>query len=132
MSIESIIGVIAGIFGILTGLSWSYRIIKNRMKFGDSHALFKKLADNGRTDAQKRAILVKLNKNSILRGLLKSEYINNFRWNKKGKEELLFELFMENDITPTDDICLNLLAYRMTNLQERYEKYRLEHKSKID
>lgn len=32
MSLESIIGIVAGIFGILTGVAWLHGMVKSRVK----------------------------------------------------------------------------------------------------
>ena len=62
MSIESIIGIVAGIFGILTGVAWLNGVVKSRVKPNCSNDLFKELTNKQLTDAKKKEILVKLNR----------------------------------------------------------------------
>jgi agmatine/peptidylarginine deiminase len=121
MSIESIIGLIAGLFGILTGCAWLFEVMKKRKVTKRSYTLFKSLTDKRLTDAEKRKILVKLNKTSIVKGRLNEDYINSFCWKNRGIEKLFLELCEENDIEPNDDICLDLLASRMPSLQIAYK-----------
>ncbi len=122
MSIESIIGIIAGIFGIITGVAWLYGEISKRLKNKSSNDLFKELTNKRLSDARKREILVKLNKNSIIKNRIKEEYINNFRWNNRGIEKLFLDLCEMNDIEPNDDICMDLLDSRMPSLQRIYQE----------
>ncbi|MGM9847309.1 MAG: agmatine deiminase family protein [Muribaculaceae bacterium] len=121
MNIESIIGIVAGVFGILTGVAWLHSEVKSRVKPRSSAVLFKELANKQITDAKKREILVKLNKTSVIKGRLSQEYIDGFEWNNRGIENLFLDLCEFNNIEPTDDICLDLLASRMPSLQKRYK-----------
>lgn len=122
MNIESIIGIVAGVFGILTGVAWLHSEVKSRVKHKSSAVLFKELANKQITDAKKREILVKLNQVSVIKGRLSQEYIDGFKWNNRGVENLFLDLCEFNNIEPTDDICLDLLASRMPSLQKRYKE----------
>lgn len=122
MSVESIIGLVAGIFGILMGVVWMNDVIRERIKSKSPRDLFKKLASKKLSDAKKRKILVKLNKKSIVKGKIKEEYINNFKWNDRGIENIFLDLCELNDIEPSDDICMELLDSRMPSLQRRYRE----------
>ena len=122
MDIEYIIGIVAGIFGILTGVAWLHGVLKKRVKPKCSNDLFKELANRQLTDAKKKEILVKLNKKSIIKGRLSQEYIDGFQWNNRGVEKLFLDLCDANHIEPTDDICLDLLAARMPSLQKKYKE----------
>lgn len=121
MSTESIIGIVASIFGILTGLAWLHGEISKQVKSKSSNYLFKKLADKDLSDAKKRTVLIKLNKHSIVKGRIKDDYIDNFKWNNRGIEKIFLELCEMNDIEPNDDICIDLLDSRMPSLQKMYK-----------
>jgi len=66
MSIESIIGIVAGIFGIVTGCAWLHGVMKQHVKQKTAYSLMKQIADKSLTDAQRRKILGKLNKNKFV------------------------------------------------------------------
>ena len=57
MSLESIIAIVAGIFGILTGVAWLHGMVKSRVKPKYSNVLFKEPTNKQLTDAQKKEIL---------------------------------------------------------------------------
>lgn len=101
MHIESIIGIIAGIFGIVTGCAWLHGVMKQHAKQKSAYFLMKQLVDKNLTDVQKRKILNKLNKNTFVNGRIKESYINNFVLGGKGIEKLLLEICVENGIEPT-------------------------------
>ena len=132
MSVESIIGLVAGIFGILMGVVWMNDVIRERIKSKSPRDLFKKLASKKLSDAKKRKILVKLNKKSIVKGKIKEEYINNFKWNDRGIENIFLDLCELNDIEPSDDICMELLDSRMPSLQRRYRENKQNKESKFN
>lgn len=132
MNIESIIGIVAGVFGILTGVAWFHGVVKSHVKPKCSNDLFKELTNKQLTDAKKKEILVKLNKKSIIKGRLSQEYIDGFKWNNRGIEKLFLDLCDSNNIEPTDDICLDLLASRMPSLQKRYKENRQQVEEKFE
>lgn len=132
MNIEYIISIVAGIFGILTGVAWLHGMIKKRVKPKCSNHLFKELANRQLTDAKKKEILVELNKKSIIKGRLSQQYIDTFKWNNRGIEKLFLDLCDANNIEPTDDICLDLLATRMPSLQKRYKENRKQVEVKVE
>ena len=105
MNIESIIGIVAGIFGIVTGCAWLHGEMKQRAKQKTAYSLMKQIADKNLTDVQRRKILNKLNKNRFVNGRIKESYINNFVLGGKGVEKLLLEICVENGIEPTEDLC---------------------------
>ena len=134
MNIESIIGIVAGIFGIVTGVAWLHGVVvKNRVKQKCSNDLFKELTNKAITDAKKKVILAKLNKSSIIKGRISQDYIDGFTWNNRGIEKLFLDLCDANNIEPNDDICLDLLASRMPSLQRRYKEIhnQIEEKSEL-
>lgn len=68
MNVESIIGIIAGIFGIVTGCAWLHGVMKPHAKQKTAYSLLKQIADKNSTDVQRRKILNKLNKNKFVNG----------------------------------------------------------------
>jgi len=122
MSIESIIGIIAGIFGIASGCAWLYGVMKQHVKQKTGYSLLKQIADKNITDVQRRKILNKLNKNRFVNGRIKESYINNFVLGGKGIEKLLLEICIENGIEPTEDLCKELIATNGQKLRMQYQE----------
>ena len=120
MSIESIIGIVAGIFGILTGCAWLHGVIKQHAKQKTAYSLLKQIVDKNLTDVQRRKILYKLNKNKFVNGRIKESYINNFVLGGKGIEKLFLEICVENRIEPTEDLCKELIDTKGQTLRKQY------------
>lgn len=122
MSIESIIGIVAGIFGIVTGCAWLHGEIKQHVKQKTAYSLLKQIVDKNLTDAQRRKILHKLNKNKLVNGRIKESYINNFVLGGKGVEKLFLEICVENGIEPTEDLCKELIDTTGPLLRKQYSE----------
>jgi len=122
MSIESIIGIIAGIFGIVTGCAWFHGVMKQHVKQKTAYSLMKQIVDKNLTDAQRRKILGKLNKNKLVDGRIKETYIYNFVLGGKGIEKLLLEICVENEIEPTEDLCKELIDTKGQTLRKQYQE----------
>ena len=120
MNVESIIGIIAGIFGIVTGCAWLHGVMKQHAKQKPAYSLLKQIADKNSTDAQRRKILGKLNKNKFVNGRIKESYINNFVLGNKGIEKLFLEICVENGIEPTEDLCKELVDSKGPSLRKQY------------
>jgi|GEM_PF-710248 len=120
MNVESIIGIIAGIFGIVTGCAWLHGVMKQHAKQKTAYSLLKQIADKNSTDAQRRKILGKLNKNKFVNGRIKESYINNFVLGNKGIEKLFLEICVENGIEPTEDLCKELVDSKGPSLRKQY------------
>jgi len=120
MNVESIIGIIAGIFGIVTGCAWLHGVMKQHAKQKTAYSLLKQIADKNSTDAQRRKILGKLNKNKFVNGRIKESYINNFVLGNKGVEKLFLEICVENGIEPTEDLCKELVDSKGPSLRKQY------------
>ena len=120
MSIESIIGIIAGIFGIVTGSAWLHGVMKRHVKQKTASSLLKQIVDKSLTDIQRRRILEKLNKNKLVNGRIKESYINNFVLDGKGIEKLFLEICVENGIEPTEDLCKELIDTKGPSLRKQY------------
>ena len=122
MSIESIIGIVAGIFGIVTGCAWLHGVMKQHVKQKTAYSLMKQIADKSLTDAQRRKILGKLNKNKFVNGRIKESYIKNFVLGGKGTEKLFLEICFENGIEPTEDLCKELMDTKGPTLRRQYSE----------
>ena len=122
MSIESIIGIVAGIFGIVTGCAWLHGLMKQHVKQKTAYSLMKQIADKSLTDAQRRKILGKLNKNKFVNGRIKESYIKNFVLGGKGTEKLFLEICFENGIEPTEDLCKELMNTKGPTLRTQYSE----------
>ena len=122
MNVESIIGIIAGIFGIVTGCAWLHGVMKQRAKHKTAYSLMKQIADKNLTDVQRRKILNKLNKNRFVNGRIKESYINNFVLGGKGIEKLLLEICVENGIEPTENLCKELIDTKGQTLRKQYQE----------
>ena len=122
MNIESIIGIVAGIFGIVTGCAWLHGVIKQHAKQKTAYSLLKQIVDKNLTDIQRRKILNKLNKNKFVNGRIKESYINNFVLGGKGIEKLLLEICVENGIEPTEDLCKELIDTKGQTLRKQYQE----------
>ena len=121
MNVESIIGIVAGIFGIVTGCAWLHGVMKQHVKQKTAYSLMKQIVEKNLTDAQRRKILGKLNKNKLVNGRIKETYINNFVLGGKGIEKLLLEICVENEIEPTEDLCKELIDTKGQTLRKLYQ-----------
>ena len=124
MNVESIIGIIAGIFGIVTGCACLHGVMKQHAKQKTAYSLLKQIADKNSTDVQRRKILNKLNKNKFVNGRIKESYINKFVLSGKGIEKLLLEICVENEIEPTEDLCKELIDTKGQSLRKQYSEIR--------
>ena len=122
MNIESIIGIVAGIFGIITGCAWLHGVMKQHAKQKTAYSLLKQIADKNLSDVQRRKILNKLNKNRFVNGRIKESYISNFVLGGKGIEKLLLEICVENGIEPTEDLCKELIDTKGQTLRKLYQE----------
>ena len=122
LNIESIIGIVAGIFGIVTGCAWLHGVMKQNAKQKTAYSLLKQIVDKNLTDVQRRKILNKLNKNRFVNGRIKESYINNFVLDGKGIEKLLLEICVKNGIEPTEDLCKELIDTKGQTLRKLYQE----------
>ena len=122
MSIESLIGIVSGIIGIVATtcsvINWG---IKKR-KENPPIELFNQLTNKYLSDADHRKFLEKLNKSTLINKRIKKDYIQNFALSKRGKEEVLLDICRSNNIKLTDDICKKLLGYCSSALMAKFDK----------
>ena len=124
MSVESIIGITSGLIAIVGAIISVIHFMRKRMKGCPASDLFNKLMQKEITDAERRKILVRINKSSLINNRIKDGYIQNFALDKRGRESVLFDICDSNNIEPTDDICKGLIGVSMPSLKKRYQEKR--------
>ena len=117
MSIESIIGITSGLIAIVGGIISFMCFARKKIKKCPASELFDKLMQKNISDSERRKILTKLNKSSVINKKIKEEYIQNFTLENRGAETVLFDICDSNDIEPTDDICKGLIGVCMPSLK---------------
>ena len=128
MSIESIIGITSGMIAIVGATISVVRLVRKRIKEYPASEMFNDLMQKEISDAERRKILVKLNKSSLINQRIKDDYIQKFVLDKRGREIVLFDICDSNDIEPTDDICKGLIGSCMPSLRKKYiEKRQSKH-----
>ena len=128
MTVESIIGITSGIIGIILaivgfireGIPW----IKKMCNGPSPKSLFEQIFNKNLSDAERKKILEKLNKSSLINMQIKEEYIQNFTLGKRGKEVVLLDICDSNNIEPTDDICKGLIGVSMPSIRKSYNEKR--------
>lgn len=128
MSIESIIGITSGLIAIVGAAISTTHCLRKRKKECPTTELFNQLTQKENSDAERRLILTKLNKSSLIGKRIKDDYIQNFALEKRGREAVLFDICDSNDIEPTDDICKALIGACMPSLKKKYQEKRLSQK----
>ena len=118
MSIESVIGIIAGLIAIWGAVVSLCKKIKKR----PLTELMNQLVDKKLSSKQHRTILRKM---SIqLGGKIKNEYIQKFVLNDRGKEAVFMDICESNDIEPTEEICKRLMNADMKKYRAEYNNRR--------
>ena len=118
MSIESVIGIIAGLIAIGGAVMSLYKVLKKR----PLTELMYQLVDKKLSSKQHRTILRKM---SIqMGGKIKTEYIQKFVLNDRGREAVFKDICESNDIEPTEDICKKFLNADMKKFRAEYNSKR--------
>ena len=118
MSIESTIGIIAGLIAIGGAIISLYKKLQKR----PLTELMNQLVDKKLSSKQHRAILRKM---SIqLGGKIKNEYIQKFVLTDRGKEAVFMDICESNDIEPTEEICRKFLNADMKKIRADYNSRR--------
>ena len=118
MSIESIIGIVAGLIAIGSAEISIFKKIKKR----PLTELMNQLVDKNLSSKQHRMILRKM---SIqLGGKIKNEYIQKFVLNDRGKEAVFKDICESNDIEPTEEICKKFMNADMKKIRADYNSRR--------
>ena len=124
MSIESIIGIVSGIVGIVAATCSVISWLSKHHKEYPTIELFTQVTNKDLSDADHRKFLEKLNKSKLINNRIKKEYIQNFVLSKRGKEEVLLDICNSNNIEPTEDICKGLLDYSSSTIKAKFDKNR--------
>lgn len=118
MSIESVIGIIAGLIAIGGAVISLYKKLKKR----PLTELMTQLVDKKLSSKQHRTILRKM---SIqLSGKIKNEYIQKFVLNDRGKEAVFMDICESNEIEPTEEICKKFMNADMKKFRADYNSRR--------
>lgn len=118
MSIESVIGIIAGLIAIGGAIISLYKMLKKR----PLTELMNQLVDKKLSSKQHRTILRKM---SIqLGGEIKNEYIQKFVLNDRGKESVFMDICESNGIEPTEEICKKFMNADMKKFRADYNSRR--------
>lgn len=118
MSIESVIGIIAGLIAIGGAVISLYQKLKKR----PLTELMNQLVDKKLSSKQHRTILRKM---SIqLGGKIKNEYIQKFVLNDRGKEAVFMDICESNEIEPTEEICKKFMNADMKKFRAEYNSRR--------
>lgn len=108
MTIESIIGIIAGCIAI-GGLIWDvYKKIRKKSLC----SMLAKLADKTTSLKSQRNILKKINAYLVLEGTkINSNYIETFNAGGRSKLNIFHDICLKNKIEPTADLCKRFLGF---------------------
>ena len=118
MSIESVIGIIAGLIAIGGAVISLYKKLKKRPLTD----LMNQLVDKKLSSKQHRTILHKM---SIqLGGKIKNEYIQQFLLKDRGKEAVFMDICESNEIEPTEEICKKFMNADMKKFRADYNSRR--------
>ncbi len=118
MSIESVIGIIAGLIAIGGAVISLYKKLKKR----PLTELMNQLVAKKLSSKQHRTILRKM---SIqLGGKIKNEYIHKFVLNDRGKETVFMDICESNEIEPTEEICKKFMNADMKKFRADYNSRR--------
>lgn len=124
MSIESIIGIVSGIVGIVAATCSVISWLSKQHKEYPTIELFSQVTNKDLSDADHRKFLKKLSKSTLINNRIMKEYIQNFVLSKRGKEEVLLDICNSNNIEPTEDICKGLLDYCSSTIKAKFDKNR--------
>lgn len=122
MSTESIIGIVSGIIGIGTFLYGCYLWLQKKMQKRPMNELFKELMQKELHDTDRRKILKKLNTYPLINYRINQDYIASFELGNRGPEAVMLDMFISNNIEPTDDLCKELYGVKMPSLQSKFSE----------
>ena len=119
MTIESIIGIISGVITIGLAIHMAYGYVKKQ----PLTELMNQLVDRKMTNEQHRKILKKMNR-ELVGYSIKSDYIQQFVLNDRGKEAVFMDICESNEIEPTEEICKKFLNADMKKFRADYHSKR--------
>lgn len=114
MTIESIIGIAAGLIAIGGAVVSLYKKLKKR----SLTELMNQLVDKTLSNKQHQRILRKMNRQLGFK--IKEEYIQKFVLNDRGKETVFMDICDSNDIEPKEDVCRRFLNVDMKKFRANY------------
>ena len=114
MTIESIIGIAAGLIAIGGAVVSLYKKLKKR----SLTELMNQLVDKTLSNKQHHRILRKMNRQLGFK--IKEEYIQKFVLNDRGKETVFMDICDSNDIEPKEDVCRRFLNVDMKKFRANY------------
>ena len=120
MSAESIIGIVSGSLGIAAFFYGSYCWLQKKMQKRPMTELFKELMQPELHDTDRRKILKRLNTYPLINYRINADYISAFELGNRGPEAVLLDIFISNDIEPTDDLCKEIYGVMMPSWQAKY------------
>ena len=120
MSAESIIGIVSGSLGIAAFFYGSYCWLQKKMQQRPMTELFKELMQPELHDTDRRKILKRLNTYPLINYRINADYISAFELGNRGPEAVLLDIFISNDIEPTDDLCKEIYGVKMPSWQAKY------------
>lgn len=112
MTIESIIGIAAGLIAIGGAVASLYKKLKKR----SLTELMNQLVDKTLSNKQHQRILRKMNRQLGFK--IKEEYIQKFVLNDRGKETVFMDICDSNDIEPKEDVCRRFLNVDMKKFRQ--------------
>lgn len=119
MSIESWIGIISGVIGIVMSCIALYHWLKKRPIVD----LMKQLTDGSLSTEKHRKILRKINVRLLPLGKqISPEYINEFVLGNRGKEAIFTDICLKNDIEPTEEICMKFMGGNYPTIRQKYHQ----------
>ena len=119
MTIESLIGIVSGSIAIVTA---AYALCQ-RFKKQSLTELMNQLVDKKSTKEQHQKILRKMNRR-LVGYSIKSDYIQDFVLNDRGKEAVFMDICENNNIEPTEEICKKFLNADMKKFRADYHSKR--------
>lgn len=133
MKIESIIGIISGLIGIVTALVTISLFTYRHFKTIPLKELMTALVDNSLSQKNHQRILRKMNRILLVSGnRIKDDYIQNFYLNDRGKETVFMDICESNNIEPTAELCKRFLDTDLPTFRKRYHAERLKSDENIE
>ena len=119
MTIESLIGIISGVITIGLAIPMAYGYVKKQ----PLTELMNQLVDKKSTKEQHQKVLRKMNRR-LVGYRIKSDYIQEFVLNDRGKEAVFMDICENNEIEPTEEICKKFLNADMKKFRADYQSRR--------
>lgn len=117
--IATVIGVLAGLFGIYEGCKSIYNYFRTK----PLSQLMNELADKNTPTKKQRAILRKMQSVLLLSGkIISNDYINSFSSDCSGKINIFRDICIKNNIEPTRELCIQILGSDDAQFRREWSK----------